>query len=278
MADRLTIEKKTAVIGALVEGNSIRSTERMTGVSRPTIDKLILRVGRASSRLMAENIRGFRPTDLQCDELWCFVGKKQRKVMRADDPSEVGDFWTWVAIDPDSKLVPHAHVGKRTMSDAIAFTETLSTRVEGRIQISTDKLMAYRYAIQKAFGTNVDYGQIVKHYRAQIPTESRYSPPECVSVTKESVLGLPNEDRICTSHVERQNLTLRMQSRRFTRLTNGFSKKAANLRAAVSLHFAHYNFVRKHGTIRTTPAVASGMADREWSLLEFVEFGEMYGR
>jgi len=155
----------------------------------------------------------------------------------------------------------------------------LAKRCEGRIQISTDKLAAYRWAIGLAFGDRTDYGRIVKRY--QVPIErsaGRYSPPICVGVEKDVLWGDPAEDRICTSHVERQNLTVRMQSRRFTRLTNGFSKKVENLRAAVSLHFAHYNFVRKHGTIKTTPAVAAGMADREWKLAELVEWGEMYGR
>ena len=276
MAGRLTTDKKAAVIGALVEGNSIRSTERMTGVSRPTIDKLILRMGRASERLMADKIRGFRPSELQLDELWCYVGKKQRKVMRADDPGQVGDFWTWVALDPNSKLVPHA--GKRGMPDAMAFTEVLSERVEGRIQIRSDKLMAYRVALEKHFGNTIDYGQIVKHYRPQIPTERRYSPPECVSVTKEDVIGFPRTDRICTSHIERQNLTIRMQSRRFTRLTNAFSKRVTHLKAAVALHFAYYNFGRRHGTIRTTPAIAAGLADRVWTIHDLVEWGDDYGR
>ena len=279
MAARLTTEKKAAVVGALVEGASIRATERMTSISRPTIDKLISRMGRASDRLMRQHVRGFRPAELQMDELWAFVGKKRNHVGRGDDPSQVGDFWTWVALDPESKLVPHTHVGKRTERDAVDFCLELANRVEGRIQISTDKLAAYRWAIGLAFGDRTDYGRIVKRYQVPVDrSEGRYSPPVCVGVEKDILWGDPDPARISTSHVERQNLTVRMQSRRFTRLTNGFSKKVENLRAAVALHFAHYNFVRRHGTIKTAPAVAAGLAEKPWTLADLVEWGDLHGR
>ena len=267
----LSTERQAAVIGALVEGCSIRSTERLTGVHRDTILRLVDRVGRACERMMAEEIRHFRPERLELDELWCFVGKKKANLRRDDDTNKVGDFWTWVALDPDSKLIPHHHVGKRDMFHAGDFTRELARRVEGRVQISTDKLRAYRYAIHQAWGRDVDYGRIVKRYQGEPMDSGRYSPPKVVGIEKDVIFGDPDLDRVSTSHVERQNLTVRMGSRRFTRLTNGFSKKVENLRSAVALHFAHYNFVRVHQSLKTTPAIASGVADRRWTLADLVE-------
>lgn len=273
---RLTTDKKAAVLGALVEGNSIRSAERMFGVHRDTITKLVVETGRKADRILDEEIRHFQPAQIQMDEMWGFVGKKKAN-LKPTDTTDKGDAWCWVAIDPDSKLVPAHHVGKRTINDAMALAETLSRRVEGRIQISTDKLAAYRWAIARHFGgsiysdTQVDYGRIVKRYRGGPQDSGRYSPPVVVAVDKDAMFGEPDEARICTSHVERQNLTMRTQMRRFTRLTNGFSKKLENLQAAVSLHFVHYNFVRRHSTIKTTPALAAGMADHRWTLEELVE-------
>jgi IS1 family transposase len=274
----LSIDKQAAVIGLLVEGGSIRSAERLTGVHRDSIMRLVAKVGRGCDRIMADNVRGFRPAELQMDELWAFVGKRRTRVRDADDKREVGDFWTWTAIDPDSKLIPHAHVGKRTERDAMDFLRVLRQRVEGRVQISTDKLAAYRWGIRMMWGDDVDYGRIVKRYQVVPSNEGRYMPPRCVAIEREVMFGDPVMDRISTSIVERSNLTVRMGSRRFTRLTNGFSKKVDGLRAAVSLHFAHYNFVRKHITIKTTPARAAGMAEREWKLTELVDQATMYGR
>jgi len=269
---RLTTDRKAQIIGALVEGVSIRATERLTGVHRDTITKLVLQVGRASQRLMDEQIRHLHCRHLQLDELWCFVGKKRMHVRRTDDPSRVGDFWTWYGLDQDTKLVPAHHVGKRGDLDAMIFAKALRSRIEGRVQISTDKLAAYRWALGAAWNDeNVDYGRIVKRYEVEPSNEGRYSPPRCVGVDKDVIFGEPDVDLISTSHIERSNLTVRMSSRRFTRLTNGFSKRVENLRAAVALHFAHYNFCRVHSTIRTTPALAAGVADRRWSISELVE-------
>lgn len=268
---RLSTEKQTAVIGALVEGSSIRSTERMTGVHRDTIMRLVGRVGRACERLMDEEIRHVRCERLELDEIWCFCAKKKAHLKPSDDPRQVGDFWTWVALDPDSKLVPHHLVAKRDMWDAARFTRELAKRVEGRVQLSTDKLHAYRYAVHQAWGREVDYGRIVKRYASEPLDTGRYSPPAVVGVEKDAIFGDPDLDRISTSGVERQHLTMRMGMRRFTRLTNGFSKKVENLRAAVALHFAHYNFVRVHRSLKTTPALAAGVADRRWNLAELVE-------
>jgi IS1 family transposase len=267
----LSTDKQAAVIGALIEGSSIRSTERMTGVHRDTIMRLVERVGRSCERMMDEQIRHVPCRELQLDELWCFVGKKRNHVRVTDDPNRVGDRWTWYAVDRDTKLVPAYHVGRRDMYDADAFISKLRPRVEGRPQLSTDKLAAYRWAIFSAWGTEVDYGRIVKRYAVEPAREGRYSPPICIGVEKDVIYGDPDPERICTSHVERQNLNVRMQSRRFTRLTNGFSKKVENLEAAVALHFAAHNFVRVNRTIKTTPAVAAGIAAEPWKVVDLLE-------
>jgi IS1 family transposase len=274
----LSIDKQAAVVGAPVEGASIRSTERMTGVHRDSIMRLVAKVGRGCDRLMADNVRGFQPSELQLDELWAFVGKKRMRVRDADDRREVGDFWTWVAIDPATKLIPHAHVGKRTERDALDFVRVLRSRVEGRVQISTDKLAAYAWGLRLMWGDDVDYGRIVKRFQVDPSPAGRYTPSRCVGVDRETVWGAPDREKISTSIVERSHLTTRMQSRRFTRLTNGFSKRVDGLRSAVSLHFAHYNFVRTHSSIKTTPALAAGVADRKWTIAELVEWGTTYGR
>lgn len=276
---RLTTDTKAQILRCLVEGNSIRSTERMVGVHRDTITKIVVQTGKGCDRLSHDHIRHVECRELQLDEIWAFVGKKRNAVQKGDDRSEIGDFWTWVALDPESKLVPAHHVGKRGQEDADALVKTLARRVEGRVQISTDKLAAYKFAIAGQFGReNVDYGRIVKRFRVEDLGERRYSPPVVVGVDKDKIFGSPDPSRISTSHVERQNLTMRMGMRRLTRLTNGFSKKVDNLRAAVSLHFAYYNFVRKHSTVGTTPAIAAGVADRAWKIEELVDAGEIYGR
>jgi IS1 family transposase len=276
----LSIDKQAAVIGLLVEGGSIRSAERLTGVHRDSIMRLVAKVGRGCDRLLSDHIRNVQADRLELDEIWCFVGKKKSSLKPTDDKQRIGDFWTWVALDPDTKLVPHHYIGKRDTFDASRFTRELARRIEGRVQISTDKLGAYRYAIFDAWGReNVDYGRIVKRYRGDLfENTGRYSQPVVVAVEKDVICGDPDVSKISTSHVERQNLTMRMGVRRLTRLTNGFSKKVENLRAAVSLHFAHYNFVRKHSTIKTTPALAAGVANRMWKLTELVEQATTYGR
>lgn len=268
----LSTERQATVLRALVEGCSIRSTERMTGVNRLTIDRLVQRVGRACGRLLDEEMRHLGCGRLEMDEIWAFVGKKKANLKRTDDPSKVGDFWTWVAIDPDSKLVPVHVVGKRDAVTARAFGEALRGRFDVRLQVSTDKLAAYREAIDLAWGDNVDYGRIVKLFASEpIEETRRYSPPKVVGVERDVVIGDPIVTEISTSRVERNNLTMRMGLRRMTRLTNGFSKKVENLRAAVALHFAYYNFVRVHSSIRTTPALAAGVAGRAWTLRDLAE-------
>lgn len=269
--NRLKNETQQAIISALVEGNSIRSTERMTGVHRDTIMRLAVRVGEGCKRILDEQMRDLECQQIQVDEIWCYCAKKQRHVKVTDDLERTGDQWTFVAIDRDTKLVPSYLIGKRTLDNATTFLTDLESRLSNRVQLSSDGLRAYVEATEKAFGANVDYGQIVKTYEAEPIGPGRYSPPKVVSTDKRRILGNPDPDLVCTSHVERQNLTMRMQMRRFTRLTNGFSKKLENLHAAVALHFAHYNFVRIHRSLRVTPAMAAGVSDTLWTLGDLIE-------
>ena len=208
---------------------------------------------------------------VQVDEIWSYIGKKQRHVTADDNKARVGDQWTFVAIDADTKLVPVYLVGKRSKPNAIAFMTDLSERLANRVQLSSDALNSYVDAVEQAFGADVDYGQAVKFYEAEPIGPGRYSPPKVVRAERTAIAGSPDPRHISTSLVERQNLTMRMSMRRFTRLTNGFSKKVENHRAAVALHFAHYNFVRLHRTLRTTPAMAAGVSARLWTLAELVE-------
>lgn len=258
--------KKETVISALVEGNSIRSTERMTGVHRDTIMRLMVRVGNGCERLLDESMRGLECKRVQVDEIWSYVKKKEHKLTASDDPRRTGSIWTWVAIDADSKLIPSYRVGRRTVKDATLFMADLESRLANRVQLSSDGLNAYVAAIEKSFHGNVDYAQIVKSYEAEPIGPGRYSPPKVASATRTPVNGAPDYRHISTSYVERQNLTMRMSMRRFTRLTNGFSKKLENLQAAVALHFAHYNFVRIHRSLRITPAMAAGVTGELWSM------------
>jgi IS1 family transposase len=269
--NKLGLDKQTAIISALVEGNSIRSVERMSGVHRDTVMRLGVRVGNACEKIMDEKMHNLACKHIQVDEIWAYVGKKQRWVKEEDDPSKVGDFYTWVAIDSDTKLIPSFKVGKRDAETAHAFIDDLYGRLANRVQLSSDGLSHYVTAVSESFGIDVDYGTIVKFYEAEPIGPGRYSPPKVVKVEKSYVIGNPSFDTISTSYVERQNLTMRMNMRRFTRLTNGFSKKVENLKAAVSLHFAHYNFVRVHKTLRCTPAMEAGVVNDLWTIRDLVE-------
>jgi IS1 family transposase len=264
--NNLKEEKRLAVLSALVEGNSIRSTERMTGVHRDTIMRLLISVGGQCERFLDERMRELPCARIQVDELWGFIGKKQRHLLPWDDPTRLGDMWTWVAIDADTKLVPSYIVGKRDLPTAQAFLWDLSERLTNRIQLSSDSLPAYVAAVETAFGMSVDYGQIVKSYEAEPFGPGRYSPPEVVSAKRTPIIGVPDTKHISTSFVERQNLTMRMQIRRLTRLTNAFSKKLENFKAAVALHFAYYNFCRVHRSLRATPAMEAGLSAHPWSM------------
>ena len=268
--NRLSTDLQATVIGSLVEGMSIRSVERMTGVHRDTIMRLMVRVGEACDGYLNATMHGLSCKRLELDEVWCFVGKKQRHVTLEDNLAQVGDFWTWVAIDAETKLVPSFRVGKRDSANAQAFVRDLADRLTNRVQLSSDGLRFYVEAVEAGFGGEVDYAQIVKSYEAEPIGAGRYSPPKVVSVDKSLIVGNPDLTMTSTSYVERQNLTIRMSMRRFTRLTNGFSKKADNLKSAVALHFGWYNLVRPHMTLKTTPAVAAGVADHRWSIHELV--------
>jgi IS1 family transposase len=269
--NRTPLARRTQIIGALVEGNSIRSTERMTNTHRDTIMRLMVEVGNGCATLANEKMRDLNCQRIQVDEIWSYVKVKQANIAKGTDRTRIGDQWTFVAIDPDTKLVPAYRVGKRTLANATAFMGDLSDRLSNRVQISSDSLRSYVEAVERAFGADVDYGQAVKFYDAEPIGAGRYAPPRVVSQTKVVVAGSPDQKHISTSLVERQNLTMRMSMRRLTRLTNAFSKKLENLEAAVALHFAHYNLVRVHKTLRVTPAMAAGVTNRLWSLEELVE-------
>jgi IS1 family transposase len=224
----------------------------------------MVEVGTGCVALHNEQMRDLDCRRIQCDEIWTFCRIKQAHIPKFTDRTKIGDQWTFVAIDPDTKLVPAYRIGKRTRETAIAF-------VGDRVQISSDALGAYIAAVEKAFGDDVDYGQIVKFYDAEPIGPGRYGPPRVTGAERTVIAGRLEQAHISTSHIERQNLTMRMSMRRFTRLTNAFSKKLENLQAAVALHFAHYNLVRLHKTTRVTPAMAAGVVDRLWSLEELVE-------
>jgi IS1 family transposase len=268
----LSLEKKLAVISALVEGNSMRSTARMTGVDRNTINSLLLRAGERCQRIMDERMRNLECHYLQVDEIWTFVGKKRRNVREGDSP-EIGDQWVYVAIDAETKLVPSFFVGKRVRPDTWAFLWDLNKRIANRVQLTTDGLNHYTVTVPECFGTDVDFAQLTKMFGdyGQFDTpDARYSPPRISGVISKVRQGDPDPDYISTSFVERQNLTIRMQMRRFTRLTNAFSKKLANLKAACALHFAHYNFCRVHLSLRVTPAMEAGVTNHVWSIAELL--------
>lgn len=267
MANKLSREKQIAVVSALVEGCSIRSTERMTGVNRETVGTLLERVGNGSADLLNRTMVNLPCARLEIDEMWAFVGKKQRHVTIDDDATRVGDTWTFVAIDADTKLVPTFLVGKRNAQSTHAFITDVASRLKNRVQISTDGLRTYIDSIGEAFAeTGVDYAQLHKTYEAEATGPGRYSPPKVTSTEKTPIYGQPIAELVSTSYVERQNLTVRMGVRRYTRLTNAFSKKLENHAAATALHFAHYNFVRRHQTLRVSPAMAAGVSATLWSV------------
>ena len=272
MANILDTDKQVAVITALTEDGSIRGIERMTGVHRDTVMRLGVKVGQGCAKLLDAKMRDLSCQHLQFDEIWGFVGKKQKHVADGDS-SKSGDVWTFCAIDSDSKLVPSFKVGKRDLVTANAFVGDIAKRVKNRVQISSDGLRAYVDSIELAFGSEVDYGQIIKTYTpdsGQHP-ERKYSPPRISSSDKSVIAGRPDMDLISTSYVERLNATTRLHMRRLARLTLAFSKKFENFEAAVALHFAFYNFVKMHKTIRCTPAMAAGVERSPWTVGDLVE-------
>jgi IS1 family transposase len=271
MANKLATEKKVTVISMLAEGSSIRSIERITKVNRNTIMSLGVRVGTACQKISDERLQNLPCKNIEVDEIWGFIGAKRKNAERA---GAYGDVWTFIALDADTKLIPSFIVGKRDSYHAKAFMDDLAKRLTFRPQISSDSLAAYGEAVEYGFGADADYGQIVKTYgtvNLNKDAASRYSPAEVVKTEKTIVSGSPDIDLISTSHVEKQNHTLRMHCRRLTRLTNAFSKKFENFEAAVALNFAYYNFIKTHGAIRMTPAMAAGVEKSHWTVAELVE-------
>jgi len=275
MANNLPLEKQTMAIHALAEGNSIRSIERMTGIHRDTIMRLGVKVGQACQTLLDEKMQNLELGSIEVDEIWGLIGKKQKNVRRSDDKLLVGDVWTYIALDVQTKLIPSYIVGKRDAYHTNAFMFDLSARIKNRVQISSDAMQSYASAVERGFGAGVDYAQIVKTYASddRYP-QGKYSAPEVVSVEKSVVIGSPREALISTSHVEKQNHTLRMHCRRLTRLTNAFSKKLENFKAAIGLNFAYYNFVKTHGAIRCTPAMAAGIMPSALTVRNLVEMAQ----
>jgi IS1 family transposase len=274
MPYHLAPEKKTLAIAALCEGASIRSVERMTGVHRDSIMRLGVRAGQACARILDEKLRDLPCRNIEVDELWGYIGKKQARATAPERAAGLGDVWTFIALDADTKLIPAYVVGRRDAYHAKAFMDDLAARLRNRVQLSSDAMGAYLDAVERSFGSAVDYGQIVKTYSVVNLTKEaagRYSPAEVVEVEKAALKGRPDPARICTSHVEKQNHTLRMHCRRLSRLTNAFSKKRENFEAAVALNFAYYNFCKRHGTVRMTPAQAAGVESSEWTVAGLLE-------
>ena len=269
MANILKAEKRTAVVAALVEGNSLRATARMTGVARNTVAKLLADIGYACAVYQDEALRDLPCKRIQADEIWSFVQKKQKNV-RGDEEKWAGDVWTFTAICADTKLCVSYLIGARNGDVAREFLEDVAGRLASRVQLTTDGHAMYLDAVDLAFGGEVDYSQLVKIYGDDPQPQKRYSPAKCLGTKRERVLGDPDPEHISTSYVERQNLTMRMSMRRFTRLTNAFSKKLEMHAAAISLHFCYYNFVRVHQTLRCTPAMAAGVTDRLWKIEDLV--------
>lgn len=270
--NKLSTQKRTQVVAALVEGNSVRSTVRMTGVCKKAVLKLLVDLGMACAKYQDEKLRGLRCNRVQCDEIWSFCYAKEKNV-----PEELkgrfgfGDVWTWVAIDADTKLIPSWLIGERDLDHAIKFINDLASRLAHRVQLTTDGHRPYLEAVEGAFGSDIDYAMLQKLYAAPIPTGPvHYSPAQCCGTKRETIIGHPDPAHVSTSYVERQNLTMRMHMRRFTRLTNGFSKKVENHRHAVALHYMYYNFAKVHQMLRVTPAMQAGVADHVWSVEEIV--------
>lgn len=270
---KLDTKTRALIIRLLVEGNSIRATARIADVSKNTVNKLLIDAGKACSKYHDENVRNVQASVIQCDEIWSFTYAKQKNVKDAKAaPDQAGDTWTWTAIDADSKLIVSYLVGGRNAAYANAFMDDVASRLANRVQLTTDGHNAYLEAVEGAFGADVDYAQLIKIYGdAPESAKGRYSPADCTGIKKRKVEGEPNEAHISTSYVERQNLTMRMHMRRFTRLTNGFSKKVENHVYAVALHFMYYNFVKVHQTLKVTPAMEAGLTDRLWDVADLVE-------
>ena len=270
MANVLKTEKQIAVIAALAEGSSIRSIERITGINRNTIMNLGVRIGKGCARLLDAKMRDLTCENLQFDELWGFIGKKERNINQFDDESK-GDVWTFVALDADTKLIPSYRVGKRTAVHTQAFVADVASRIKNRPQVSTDGFEKYVTAMRNSFGENADYGRIIKTYSNAPGYASLHNAPQICKVRKSYVSGNPDPKLVSTSYIERSNATMRQHMKRLARLTYAFSKKLENFEAAVALNFAYYNLVRTHGTLKCTPAMAAGVETSYWTVADLVE-------
>lgn len=270
--NRLPLSKRAQILGLLVEGTSLRATSRLADVSINTVTKLLVDVGSACAAYQDQAFRSLACQRIQVDEIWSFVYTKQRNLPSAKAaPIGSGDVWTWTAIDPDTKLVPSWLVSDRSQAAAIEFLADLESRMASRIQLTSDGHKAYAGAVDIVFKGEVDFGQLIKTYRQTSEGQRRYSPPRCTGAKREAVEGNPDMRHVSTSISERQNLTMRMSMRRFTRLTNAFSKKVENHAHAIALHFMFYNFGRIHKSLRVTPAMQAGVTDHVWSLEEIAE-------
>jgi IS1 family transposase len=267
----LDSQTRARIVACLIEGCSIRATVRMTGASKNTVVKLLADLGTACAAYHDEHVRKLRVRRLQCDEIWSFIGCKRKNASPEQKAGGWGDIWTWIGIDADTKLVVSYLVGGRDAGWALDFMEDCASRIKGRVQVTTDAHRAYLEAVEGAFGMDVDYAVLQKIYGAPSDEEQRrYSPARCIGCDLKVISGDPDPKHVSTSYVERQNLTMRMQMRRFTRLTNGFSKKVDNHRHAVALHYMHYNFCRVHQTLRVTPAMEAGITDHVWTIDELI--------
>jgi IS1 family transposase len=273
--NRLSNDDRAKILHLLCEGMSIRAITRLTGASKNTVAKLLVDAGKACAAYHDANVRDVKASRVQVDEIWSFTYAKQKNVATAKAaPEAAGDTWTWTALDADSKLIVSYLVGGRDAEYAMWFVDDLRERLANRVQLTSDGHRAYLEAVEGAFGDDVDYTQLVKMYGPTITAPGRYSPAECTGAKKVRVTGSPNPNDVSTSYVERQNLTIRMHMRRFTRLTNAFSKKVENHAHAVALHMMYYNFVRIHKTLRVTPAMAAGVTDRLWEIADIAKLVE----
>ena len=269
--NRLDKSERAKIVACLVEGNSLRATARITGFARMTIEKLLRDLGAACAEYQDRTLRNLTCQGLQLDEIWSFVGKKDKNKRIADEGKfGVGSVWTWTAIDADTKLIPSWLVSSRDAGAAYEFVGDLASRISGRVQVTADAYKVYVNAVPDAFGTDVDFAILNKIYGKNSGDERTYSPATCIGTRAETICGNPNPKHVSTSHVERQNLTMRMHMRRFTRLTNAFSKKVEMHAHAVALHFMYYNFAKIHQTLRVTPAMEAGVSTHVWSVEEIV--------
>lgn len=270
--NRTATEKRVQILSALVEGTSLRAVSRMTGIARNTITTLLVDAGLACGEYQDAALRNLRCRRIQADEIWSFCYSKEKNVPKEmKGQFGVGDIWTWTALDADTKLMVCWAIGDRSAKTASLFMDDLANRLRHRVQLTTDGHKAYLEAVEGAFGNNIDFAQLIKIYGEGGEPEKRYSPAVCMGAKKETITGTPITKHISTSYVERQNLTMRMHMRRFTRLTNAFSKKVDNHIAAIALHFMYYNFIRIHQTLRVTPAMAAGVTNRVWEIADIIQ-------